>query len=131
MNPYSWHEIQWVHAVYTVTSGVGCSNLVIVSIALDFLFLKHVILESEHNTLVVVIFLLDLLLQKEFEVLANTTRDQNKALLKFARGAADLWELHSAGLARKEHLFQNKLDEIRVSHDQENQVRQFRACLAH
>ncbi|MGH0126537.1 UNVERIFIED_CONTAM: hypothetical protein FKN15_073867 [Acipenser sinensis] len=60
-------------------------------------------------------------MEKEFEVLANTTRDQNKALLKFARGAADLWELHSAGLARKEHLFQNKLDEIRVSHDQENQ----------
>ncbi|MGH0141522.1 UNVERIFIED_CONTAM: hypothetical protein FKN15_074172 [Acipenser sinensis] len=27
-------------------------------------------------------------MEKEFEVLANTTRDQNKALLKFARGAA-------------------------------------------
>ncbi|KAK6481030.1 coiled-coil domain-containing protein 180-like [Huso huso] len=63
-------------------------------------------------------------MEKEFEVLANTTRDQNKALLKFARGAADLWELHSAGLARKEHLFQNKLDEIRVSHDQENQAKE-------
>ncbi|MGH0160988.1 UNVERIFIED_CONTAM: hypothetical protein FKN15_040583 [Acipenser sinensis] len=62
--------------------------------------------------------------EKEFEVLANTTRDQNKALLKFARGAADLWELHSAGLVRKEHLFQNKLDEIRVSHDQENQAKE-------
>ncbi|XP_058842922.1 coiled-coil domain-containing protein 180-like isoform X1 [Acipenser ruthenus] len=63
-------------------------------------------------------------MEKEFEVLANTTRDQNKALLKFARGAADLWELHSAGLARKEHLFQNKLDEIRFSHDQENQAKE-------
>ncbi|MGH0149333.1 UNVERIFIED_CONTAM: hypothetical protein FKN15_017987 [Acipenser sinensis] len=63
-------------------------------------------------------------MEKEFEVLANTTRDQNKALLKFARGAADLWELHSKGLARKEHLFQNKLDEIRVSHDQENQAKE-------
>lgn len=51
-------------------------------------------------------------------------------MFEFARGAANVWEMHSAGLQRKEQQLQNYLEEVRKNYEEKNQVRlEINVCL--
>ncbi|KAG7465705.1 hypothetical protein MATL_G00156420 [Megalops atlanticus] len=60
-------------------------------------------------------------MDRAFEALAGHAGVLSKALLRFARGAGHLWEVHSAGLQRREQQLQTHLEEVRHAHEQENQ----------
>lgn len=63
-----------------------------------------------------------LLPQRAFESLAKRAAVLSKSLFKFTRGASHLWEVHSAGLQRREQQLQDQLDEVRYSQEHEIQV---------
>lgn len=68
--------------------------------------------------------------QKAREGLAKTAAFLSKSLFEFARGAANVWEMHSAGLQRKEQQLQNYLEEVRKNYEEKNQVRlEINVCL--
>ncbi|XP_036398058.1 coiled-coil domain-containing protein 180 [Megalops cyprinoides] len=60
-------------------------------------------------------------MDRAFEALARQAGALSKALLRFARGAGHLWEVHGAGLQRREQQLQAQLEEVRHTHEQENQ----------
>jgi hypothetical protein len=43
-------------------------------------------------------------------------------LFKFAQGCAHVWDVHEIGLAKQERGLQEKLENCRQDHDNENQV---------
>uniref|UniRef100_A0A3B1IDF7 DUF4455 domain-containing protein n=1 Tax=Astyanax mexicanus TaxID=7994 RepID=A0A3B1IDF7_ASTMX len=63
-------------------------------------------------------------LQKAFEDLAKTAALLSKSMFKFMNGTARLWEVHTAGLQKREQQLQDHLDDLRSRYDLENQVRQ-------
>ncbi|KAH3795814.1 hypothetical protein DPMN_149375 [Dreissena polymorpha] len=48
--------------------------------------------------------------------------EQLKSLFKFAQGAAHVWDVHEIGLARQERSLQEKLEQCRQTHDNQNQA---------
>uniref|UniRef100_A0A4W5QDV3 Coiled-coil domain containing 180 n=1 Tax=Hucho hucho TaxID=62062 RepID=A0A4W5QDV3_9TELE len=50
-------------------------------------------------------------MDRAFESLAKRAAVLSKSLFKFTRGASHLWEVHSAGLQRREQQLQDQLDE--------------------
>ena len=46
-----------------------------------------------------------------------------KSLFKFCQGAAHVWDVHELGLAKQERNLQEKLDDCRHKHDNQNQAR--------
>lgn len=62
-------------------------------------------------------------LQKAFERLAKTAALLSKSLFEFVHGAANIWEVHSAGLQRTEHQLQDYLEEVSKNYEEKNQVR--------
>ncbi|KAJ8399384.1 hypothetical protein AAFF_G00410960 [Aldrovandia affinis] len=61
-------------------------------------------------------------MDRAFESLAKRAGALSKTLFRFARGSAHLWEVHSAGLLRREQQLQDQLEELRHAHEQENQA---------
>ena len=61
-------------------------------------------------------------LQKELEQHNIDTLNQLKSLFKFSQGAAHVWDVHELGLAKQERALQEKLDQVRLLHDTQNQV---------
>jgi hypothetical protein len=69
-------------------------------------------------------FYLSVLIQKSLEEQNKQTTEQLKSLFKFAQGAAHVWDVHEIGLARQERALQEKLEQCRQTHDNQNQVYQ-------
>ena len=46
-----------------------------------------------------------------------------RSLFKYCQGIGHVWDVHEQGLAKTERALQEKLDECRRKHDNENQVR--------
>ncbi|XP_053509895.1 coiled-coil domain-containing protein 180 isoform X1 [Ictalurus furcatus] len=65
-------------------------------------------------------------MEKAREGLAKTAAFLSKSLFEFARGAANVWEMHSAGLQRKEQQLQNYLEEVRKNYEEKNQKKEAR-----
>ena len=61
-------------------------------------------------------------LQKTLEQHNGEMLLQLRSLFKYCQGAAHVWDVHELGLARTERALQEKLDECRRKHDNENQV---------
>ena len=62
--------------------------------------------------------------QKALEQHNKKSTEELKALFKYAQGAAHVWDVHEIGLARQERALQEKLEQSRQQHDNQNQVRQ-------
>ena len=56
------------------------------------------------------------------EQLAEHHGQRLRSLFKFAQGAAHLWDVHEIGLAKKERELQERLEDCRHDHDNQNQV---------
>uniref|UniRef100_A0AAZ3RSU2 Coiled-coil domain containing 180 n=1 Tax=Oncorhynchus tshawytscha TaxID=74940 RepID=A0AAZ3RSU2_ONCTS len=56
-------------------------------------------------------------MDRAFESLAKRAAVLSKSLFKFTRGASHLWEVHSAGLQRREQQLQDQLDEKEANLD--------------
>ncbi|KAI4898344.1 hypothetical protein NFI96_024571 [Prochilodus magdalenae] len=65
-----------------------------------------------------------LAMDKSFKDQAQTARLSTKSLFNFMRGAAHLWEVHSAGLQNREQQLQDLVEEVRYYYDQENQKKE-------
>ncbi|XP_029573624.1 coiled-coil domain-containing protein 180 isoform X4 [Salmo trutta] len=63
-------------------------------------------------------------MDRAFESLAKRAAVLSKSLFKFTRGASHLWEVHSAGLQRREQQLQDQLDEVRYSQEHEIQKKE-------
>ncbi|KAL6465394.1 hypothetical protein MHYP_G00255270 [Metynnis hypsauchen] len=63
-------------------------------------------------------------MDKAFEDLAKTATRLSKPLFKLIRGAAHLWEVHCAGLQKREQQLQDQLEEVCYYYDQENQKKE-------
>ncbi|XP_051955131.1 coiled-coil domain-containing protein 180 [Xyrauchen texanus] len=61
---------------------------------------------------------------KAFESLAKTATHESKCLFKFLHGAAQVWEIHCAGLLNREQQLHHLLEAISEVHDQENQSKE-------
>ena len=61
-------------------------------------------------------------LQKALEDHNKKSSEELKSLFKFAQGAAHVWDVHEIGLARQERALQEKLEQSRQVHDNQNQV---------
>lgn len=62
-------------------------------------------------------------LQTAFKGLAQTATFLSKSLFEFVHGAANVWEMHGAGLQRTEQQLQDSLEEVSKSYEEKNQVR--------
>lgn len=62
-------------------------------------------------------------LQKTFDDLAKTSAFLSESLFKFVHGAAEIWEVHSAGLQSTEQQLQDFLEEVSKNYEEKNQVR--------
>ncbi|XP_039618538.1 coiled-coil domain-containing protein 180 [Polypterus senegalus] len=62
------------------------------------------------------------IMDKAFEALAKSTSEKTTALCQFIRDAAELWGIHTSGLAGKEEILREKLEKIRQAHEQEHQM---------
>ncbi|XP_064648966.1 coiled-coil domain-containing protein 180-like isoform X2 [Lineus longissimus] len=60
-------------------------------------------------------------MDKTLEEENKMTIQQLKSLFKFAQGSAHVWDVHEIGLARQERGLQEKLENCRHDHDNENQ----------
>ncbi|KAK2911716.1 hypothetical protein Q8A67_003849 [Cirrhinus molitorella] len=60
-------------------------------------------------------------LDAAFERLAKTAAYDSKCLFRFMCGAAQLWEIHCAGMLNREQQLQNSLESLSQIHKQENQ----------
>ncbi|KAF4074532.1 hypothetical protein AMELA_G00240320 [Ameiurus melas] len=65
-------------------------------------------------------------MEKAREGLARTAAFLSKSLFEFVRGAANVWEMHSAGLQRKEQQLRNYLEEVRKNCEEKNQKKEAR-----
>lgn len=61
-------------------------------------------------------------LQKDLENHMKEMTERLKMLFKFAQGAAHVWDVHEIGLAKQERALQEKLEQCRQVHDNQNQV---------
>uniref|UniRef100_A0A3B3SYI9 DUF4455 domain-containing protein n=1 Tax=Paramormyrops kingsleyae TaxID=1676925 RepID=A0A3B3SYI9_9TELE len=61
--------------------------------------------------------------QAAFECLARRAAAVSQSLFRFMRGAAELWEVHTARLQRADRQLKVQLEEVRQAHQRENQVR--------
>lgn len=60
--------------------------------------------------------------QKRLEQHTLQKTGELKALFKYCQGAAHVWDVHELGLAKQERALQEKLEEMRRKHDNQNQV---------
>ncbi|XP_038046309.1 coiled-coil domain-containing protein 180-like isoform X2 [Patiria miniata] len=60
-------------------------------------------------------------IDKSLEQLADKHSEQLRSLFKFSQGAAHLWDVHEIGLAKKERDLQERLEDCRHEHDNQNQ----------
>ncbi|KAF5896748.1 coiled-coil domain-containing protein, partial [Clarias magur] len=60
-------------------------------------------------------------MEEAFEGLAKTAAPISKSLFKFVHGAANVWEVHCAGLQRTEQQLQDCLDEVSKTYEEKNQ----------
>ncbi|XP_022107089.1 coiled-coil domain-containing protein 180-like [Acanthaster planci] len=60
-------------------------------------------------------------IDKSLEQLAEKHSEQLRSLFKFTQGAAHLWDVHEVGLAKKERALQERLEDCRHEHDNQNQ----------
>ncbi|XP_052788439.1 coiled-coil domain-containing protein 180-like [Mya arenaria] len=60
-------------------------------------------------------------MEKSLEEQNKQTTEDLKSLFKFAQGAAHVWDVHEIGLARQERALQEKLEQCRQQHDNQNQ----------
>ncbi|KAB5528452.1 hypothetical protein PHYPO_G00140370 [Pangasianodon hypophthalmus] len=63
-------------------------------------------------------------MEKAFEGLAKTAAFLSKSLFKFVRGAAKIWEVHSAGLQRTEQQLQDYLEDVSKNYEEKNQKKE-------
>ncbi|XP_007243986.3 coiled-coil domain-containing protein 180 isoform X1 [Astyanax mexicanus] len=63
-------------------------------------------------------------MDKAFEDLAKTAALLSKSMFKFMNGTARLWEVHTAGLQKREQQLQDHLDDLRSRYDLENQKKE-------
>ena len=63
-------------------------------------------------------------IQKNLEEQNKDMQGQLKSLFKFAQGAAHVWDVHEIGLARQERALQEKLEQCRQQHDNQNQEKE-------
>ena len=61
--------------------------------------------------------------QKTLEKHNSRVLRQMRSLFKYCQGIGHVWDVHEQGLAKTERALQEKLDECRRKHDNENQVR--------
>ena len=62
------------------------------------------------------------MIQKALEDHNKKSTEELKSLFKYAQGAAHVWDVHEIGLARQERALQEKLEQSRQQHDNQNQV---------
>lgn len=60
-------------------------------------------------------------MEKSLEEHNKQTTEQLKSLFKYAQAAAHVWDVHEIGLARQERALQEKLEQCRQTHDNQNQ----------
>ncbi|XP_052220939.1 coiled-coil domain-containing protein 180-like isoform X2 [Dreissena polymorpha] len=60
-------------------------------------------------------------MERALEEQNKMSGEQLKSLFKFAQGAAHVWDVHEIGLARQERSLQEKLEQCRQTHDNQNQ----------
>ena len=60
--------------------------------------------------------------QKALEEHNKKSTEELKSLFKYAQGAAHVWDVHEIGLARQERALQEKLEQSRQLHDNQNQA---------
>ena len=60
--------------------------------------------------------------QKKLEKHNRDVLRDLRSLFKYCQGVAHVWDVHELGLAKTERALQEKLDECRRKHDNENQV---------
>ncbi|XP_076854168.1 coiled-coil domain-containing protein 180 isoform X2 [Brachyhypopomus gauderio] len=63
-------------------------------------------------------------MDKAFEDLAKTATVLSKSLFEFVHGAAHLWDVHRAGLQKREQQLQDQLEEVRSSFELDNQKKE-------
>ncbi|KAL4219460.1 hypothetical protein ACF0H5_022039 [Mactra antiquata] len=63
-------------------------------------------------------------MEKAIEEQNKQATEQLKSLFKFAQGAAHVWDVHEIGLARQERALQEKLEQCRQTHDNQNQEKE-------
>lgn len=62
-------------------------------------------------------------LQKAAEGLTKSAAFLSNYLFKFVHGAANVWEVHNAGLLRTEQQLEDYLKEVSKNYEENNQVR--------
>ncbi|XP_076092470.1 coiled-coil domain-containing protein 180-like isoform X4 [Mytilus galloprovincialis] len=60
-------------------------------------------------------------MEKNLDDHNTKTNDQLKSLFKYAQGSAHVWDVHEIGLAKQERALQEKLENCRQQHDNQNQ----------
>ncbi|KAK3086983.1 hypothetical protein FSP39_000010 [Pinctada imbricata] len=60
-------------------------------------------------------------MEKSLEEHNSKTNEKLKSLFKFAQGSAHVWDVHEIGLAKQERALQEKLEQCRQQHDNQNQ----------
>ncbi|XP_061169622.1 coiled-coil domain-containing protein 180-like isoform X3 [Saccostrea echinata] len=63
-------------------------------------------------------------MEKDLEKYMKETTERLKMLFKFAQGAAHVWDVHEIGLAKQERALQEKLEQCRQMHDNQNQEKE-------
>ncbi|KAM9446078.1 coiled-coil domain-containing protein 180-like [Clarias gariepinus] len=63
-------------------------------------------------------------MEEAFEGLVKTAAPLSKSLLKFVHGAANVWEVHCAGLQRTEQQLQRCLDEVSKKYEEKKQKKE-------
>lgn len=66
-------------------------------------------------------------LQRDLENHMKETSERLKMLFKFAQGSAHVWDVHEIGLAKQERALQEKLEQCRQVHDNQNQVQGYQS----
>nr|XP_022323888.1 coiled-coil domain-containing protein 180-like isoform X5 [Crassostrea virginica] len=60
-------------------------------------------------------------MERDLENHMKETSERLKMLFKFAQGSAHVWDVHEIGLAKQERALQEKLEQCRQVHDNQNQ----------
>ncbi|KAF5896750.1 coiled-coil domain-containing protein, partial [Clarias magur] len=63
-------------------------------------------------------------MEEAFESFSKTAAPLSKSLFKFVHGAANVWEVHCAGLQRTEQQLQDCLDEVSKKYEEKNQKKE-------
>ncbi|KAK3581902.1 hypothetical protein CHS0354_024214 [Potamilus streckersoni] len=64
------------------------------------------------------------MMEKTLEEQTNEINEKLKSLFKYAQSAAHVWDVHEIGLARQERSLQEKLEQCRQKHDNQNQEKE-------